>query len=68
MNNKSLIVMFLITTIVNLCFGQKEKFNFEYNKIGQHVSNTGQTALVDVDNDGDLDWVFGQRGDMYWYE
>jgi len=28
----------------------------------------GQTSLVDVDNDNDLDWVFGRAGEMYWYE
>ena len=27
-----------------------------------------QTALVDVNNNGYLDWVFGERGEMYWYQ
>jgi len=28
----------------------------------------GQTSLVDIDRDGDLDRVVGQRGKMWWFE
>jgi hypothetical protein len=35
-------------------------------------SELGQTALVDVDRDGDLDWIAGQSnrtgGDVWWWE
>jgi hypothetical protein len=45
-----------------------QKFNFEYHEIGDFGNRMGQTSLVDVDNDGDLDVVFGCSGDMYWWE
>lgn len=41
---------------------------FEFHKIGEHGKNMGQTALVDLDEDGDLDWIFGQRGKLSWFE
>lgn len=47
-------------------FGQTMKF--EYHEIDNFRDRMGQTSLVDVDNDNDLDWVFGRFGDMYWYE
>lgn len=47
-------------------FGQK--MNFEYHEIGEFGYRIGQTALADVDNDKDLDWVFGLSGEMFWYE
>jgi len=28
----------------------------------------GQTSLVDIDKDGDLDFAFGRLGEMFWYE
>jgi len=59
-------------TILFICFyviqSNCQGFIFEFHKIGEFGDMMGQTSLVDVDNDGDLDWVFGQRGDMYWYE
>ncbi|MCK5279851.1 MAG: VCBS repeat-containing protein, partial [Cyclobacteriaceae bacterium] len=42
--------------------------NFEYHEIGEFSYRMGETSLVDVDNDNDLDWVFGSFGEMYWYE
>jgi len=41
---------------------------FEYHKIAEIGRSMGQTALVDIDKDGDLDWVVGQRGQMWWFE
>ncbi len=45
---------------------------FEYHRIDNVGSQLGQTALVDVDNDGDLDWIAGQAdrtgGDVWWWE
>ena len=41
---------------------------FEFHKIGEHGRQMGQTSLVDVDRDGDLDWVVGQHGTMWWFE
>lgn len=48
----------------SLSFGQP--FKFEVHKIGDFGYNFGATALVDVDKDGYLDYVYGQRGTMYW--
>ncbi|MEE9461812.1 MAG: FG-GAP-like repeat-containing protein, partial [Bacteroidales bacterium] len=45
-----------------------QKMHFELHEIGEFIDRMGQTSLVDVDNDNDLDWVFGRFGDMYWYE
>lgn len=41
---------------------------FEAFQIGDVGSNMGQTSLVDIDRDGDLDWVVGQAGRMWWFE
>lgn len=45
---------------------------FEFHRIDGIGSQIGQTALVDVDNDGDLDWIAGQAdrtgADIWWWE
>jgi len=41
---------------------------FEYHKIAEIGRSMGQTSLADIDRDGDLDWVVGQRGEMWWFE
>lgn len=45
-----------------------QTFKFDIHEIGRHGKQMGQTALVDMDNDKDLDWVYGLRGEMFWYE
>mgnify|MGYP000400551419 CR=1 FL=1 len=45
-----------------------QNFDFQMHEIGRHGKLMGQTALVDVDNDGDLDWIYGLRGELFWYE
>ncbi len=47
-------------------FGQT--FKFEVHKLGDYGFNFGATALVDVNKNGNLDYVYGQRGTMYWME
>ena len=43
--------------------------NFEYHQIAQIGRSMGQTSLVDVDKDGDLDWIAGcNGGDIWWFE
>jgi hypothetical protein len=60
------ILLLFILTVISITFGQT--FKFEYHEIGNFQDRMGQTSLVDVDNDNDLDWVFGRFGEMYWYE
>jgi hypothetical protein len=43
-----------------------QDINFKVHLIGKFGYNFGATALVDVDKDGFLDYVYGQRGTMYW--
>lgn len=46
--------------------------SFQYHRIGNIGTQLGQTALVDVDRDGDLDWICGQAkragGEVWWWE
>ncbi|MFC1509618.1 FG-GAP repeat domain-containing protein [Candidatus Omnitrophota bacterium] len=45
---------------------------FEYHLIDKIGGGLGQTSLADVDNDGDLDWICGQKkgdgGEIWWWE
>jgi len=41
---------------------------FEYHKIDEIGQSMGQTSLVDIDKDGDLDWVVGERTRTWWFE
>jgi FG-GAP-like repeat len=41
---------------------------FEYHKIAEIGRSMGQTSLVDIDKDGDLDWVVGERARTWWFE
>jgi len=42
--------------------------SFEFHKIGEYGLRMGQTALLDLDDDGDLDWIFGESGKLSWFE
>ncbi len=49
----------------------QKKFQFRHHYIDREIPgrNWGQTALTDVDRDGDLDFITGQQGsDIFWYE
>lgn len=63
---KTIVISSLMILSIVQCIGQNMKF--EYHRIADFLDYMGQTSLVDVDNDNDLDWVFGRRGEMYWYE
>jgi len=42
---------------------------FEYHEIDKIGNQMGQTSLVDVDKDGDLDWITGcSHGEIWWFE
>jgi len=40
---------------------------FEYHKIAEVGRQMGQTSLVDIDKDGKLDWVVGERTRTWWF-
>ena len=41
---------------------------FECCQIAKIGRSMGQTSLVDIDKDGDLDWVVGERTRTWWFE
>jgi len=53
-----------------LCTPAAAEFpKFKPHEIGKGGVNLSQTSLVDVDKDGDLDWILGaQNGDIWWFE
>ncbi len=48
--------------------GEAQPSAFAYHVIGEFSNRMGQTSLIDMDMDGDLDFVFGRLGTLYWYE
>lgn len=48
--------------------GNSQKMNFGFHKVDEFNNRMGQTSLVDIDKDGDLDFAFGRLGEMFWYE
>jgi hypothetical protein len=44
--------------------------DFKYYEIGEVEEELlGQSSLIDIDNDGDLDWIVGSSGGpVYWFE
>lgn len=64
---RSSLLLILLTLAVGVSVASAMP-RFEYHKIAEIGSSMGQTSLVDVDKDGDLDWVVGQRGQMWWFE
>jgi len=59
------VVIFLISAFCSLA--QAEFPKFEYHQIARIGDKMGQTSLVDVDKDGDLDWIAGCRGGTIWW-
>ena len=61
------IVVFMLMVFMTVGFGE---MNFRYYKIASPGgAKYGQTTVVDVDKDGDLDFISGQRsGNIYWFE
>jgi hypothetical protein len=49
----------------SLAFAEFPKF--EYHQIARIGNKMGQTSLVDVDKDGDLDWIVGCNGRTIWW-
>jgi hypothetical protein len=54
-----------ICLFCSLAYGVFPKF--EYHQIARIGNKMGQTSLVDVDKDGDLDWIAGCNGGTIWW-
>ena len=55
--------------IVFLCDYAHAQISFKVYEMGNWGNKMGQTSLVDIDNDGDLDFVSGTRGgELSWWE
>ncbi|MHC4533499.1 MAG: FG-GAP-like repeat-containing protein [Planctomycetota bacterium] len=60
-------IIVLIGLFGPLAFADIPKF--EYHQIAKIGNKMGQTSLVDVDKDGDLDWITGcNNGQIWWFE
>lgn len=62
-----IIILVLIGLINSSVLADFPKF--EYHQIDKIGIRMGQTSLVDVDKDGDLDWITGcNSGQIWWFE
>jgi len=59
---------FALFTLVVTSPLRAEMPRFACHQIAEVGQRMGQTSLVDIDKDGDLDWVVGQSGRMWWFE
>ena len=61
----------IIITFIS-CSEKKQFPSFTIHQIDTIGNRMGQTDLVDMDNDGDLDWVTGEashsNGNIWWFE
>lgn len=66
------IVVFTVSGFVAICGRAAEFPSFELHTIDHIGRRLGQTAVVDIDRDGDLDWVTGETGSLggqiWWWE
>ncbi|MGK7396617.1 MAG: FG-GAP repeat domain-containing protein [Candidatus Cyclobacteriaceae bacterium M3_2C_046] len=62
------IYLTIILLLVSLTLSLGQTMSFQLHQIGEFRDRMGQTSLIDLDKDGDLDWIFGRFGEMYWYE
>ncbi len=62
-----LIAIFLFFSVVQSVAAAE--FAFNIHGFANWGNKQGQTSLVDIDQDGDLDWVVGQRdNEISWFE
>ncbi len=62
---RSSTAIFTIFVFCSLTYAKIPKF--EYHLIDRIGDQMGQTSLVDVDKDGDLDWIAGCNGGTIWW-
>ncbi len=59
----------VLSTLLPCLSAYAEFPKFQYHLIDKIGNQMGQTSLVDIDKDGDLDWVVGcNAGDIWWFE
>ncbi|MHC4181569.1 MAG: FG-GAP repeat domain-containing protein [Planctomycetota bacterium] len=64
------LVLLLAGVCLAASWAQAAEFpKFELHQIDKIGKRMGQTSLVDVDKDGDMDWITGcSHGDIWWFE
>jgi hypothetical protein len=65
---RGIVLMPVICVVVCPAVLRAQMPRFEYHEIARVGTRMGQTALVDIDKDGKLDWVVGQAGRMWWFQ
>jgi methionine-R-sulfoxide reductase len=71
LDNKRIFVVcgWLIMAAVCSVPAYAEFPQFQCHQVAQIGNKMGQTSLVDVDKDGELDWIAGcDGGDIWWFE
>ena len=68
--NKHLSYLFVVAVFCLFCSLAFAEFpDFEYHLIAHIGNKMGQSSLMDVDKDGDLDWITGcNSGTIWWFE
>jgi hypothetical protein len=61
-------VVAFVVLVVAVGSGGAALPRFEYHKIAEVGRQMGQTSLVDIDKDGKLDWVVGERTRTWWFQ
>ena len=67
-SRRFLCVFNVVVTTFILCLPAYSEFpKFEYHLIDKIGRQMGQTSLVDIDKDGDMDWIAGCNGGTIWW-
>jgi len=66
MNDFKTIISLVILVVSLNTYSQFPEFTF--HKIGETQELSAQTSLVDLDKDGDLDWIVASADTVWWFE